>query len=74
MIGATRTRWWCSLALWPLMLLVGSGCRGDDDQDSTAPEIKFTYPNEFTILNVLETIRVLARDNDGINNVVFVAQ
>ncbi|MCH8024919.1 MAG: hypothetical protein IIB43_09450 [Candidatus Marinimicrobia bacterium] len=62
------------MALWPLMVLLGSGCQGDDDQDSTAPEIKFTYPNEFTILNVLETIRVLARDNDGINNVVFVAQ
>ena len=62
------------MALWQLLLLLGPGCQGDDDRDSVSPEIKFTYPNEYTILNAKETIRVLARDNDGINHVVYVAE
>lgn len=74
MIGATRTRRCCTLGLWLLVLLLGAACQGDDDGDSTAPEIEFKIPREYSILNALETIRVLARDNDGINNVVFVAQ
>ncbi len=74
MISATRARRCCSWALWPLLVLLGPGCRGDEDRDSVAPEIKFTYPNEYTILNAVETIRVLARDNTGINRVVFVAE
>ncbi len=74
MIGATRARWCCSLALWPLLLLLGPGCQGDEDGDSTAPGIRLTYPNEYTILNAVETIRVLAYDNEGINHVVFVTE
>ncbi len=74
MIGATRARRCCSLALWPLILLLGSGCQGDEDRDSTAPGIHFLWPPEYNVLSLDPEIRVSVRDNDGINQVVFIAE
>ncbi len=74
MTGAILARRNFSLAWLSMILLLGPGCEKEKSGDSTTPEIRFTYPNEYTILSDVETIRVLARDNDGINHVVFEAE
>ncbi len=74
MTGAPPARRNFILALLSVTLVLGTGCEEKKSGDTVSPEIKFTYPNEYNILSDVETIRVLARDNDGINHVVFEAE
>ena len=49
-----------------------AGC-GGGDQDVVEPGIRFSFPAEFTILSALETVRVIANDNDEITEVSYFA-
>ncbi len=50
------------------------GCRSQDDDDNTPPKITFVYPPEYDILEDIETIRVDARDNDGLTHILYIAE
>ena len=57
------------------LLLSTSGCRQPDDTDTIIPGIRFDFPSDdVTVLDDIATIRVEARDNVGIKQVVFMAE
>lgn len=57
------------------LLLSTSGCSRSDDIDTIIPYIRITFPSEdVTVLDDIATIRVEARDNVGIKQVVFMAE
>lgn len=60
------------VALAALLVLL-PGCGDEDDTDTAPPFIRFTFPEEFTILSDIATVRVDARDNVGIKHVLFMA-
>ena len=53
-------------------MILLAGCNRDRG-DTIAPSISYTFPREFTILSNIATIRVKAGDNEGIKQVIFMA-
>ncbi|MFC1481985.1 hypothetical protein ACFL6E_07055 [Candidatus Neomarinimicrobiota bacterium] len=63
---------YCRLVFLLLILFAIFSCK-KDDKDSTAPQIQFRFPPEYSILSNIEVVRVLAQDNDGIRSVLYMA-
>ncbi|MBA7481500.1 hypothetical protein ES707_16974 [subsurface metagenome] len=72
--GSSRRRGLGGLAVATVMVLAAWwGCGDPNERDTVAPAIRFTFPNEYTILSSIATVRVVAGDNVGIEKIVFVA-
>ncbi|MFB0515210.1 MAG: Ig-like domain-containing protein, partial [Candidatus Neomarinimicrobiota bacterium] len=57
-----------------VLLILAVGCGDSDDKDTVDPFIRFSFPEEFTVLSDIATIRLDAQDNTGIKQVTLTAE